>query len=146
MTDKPKSSGRVDIHAHFVPDFYRSALIEAGHARPDGMPGIPEWTPEAALAFMDGLSIGKAILSISSPGVHFGDDLSAADLARAVNAEGARLRREYPDRFGFFAALPLPDVQRSVAEAVHALGELEANLALDIGISVDPRDVGALLL
>lgn len=33
---------KIDVHAHYVPDFYAKALKEAGHnPGPDGMPGIP---------------------------------------------------------------------------------------------------------
>lgn len=126
MVDQPDLGGRIDIHVHFVPEFYRAALIEAGHARPDGMPAIPAWDPEAALAFMDELSVATSILSISSPGVHFGDDNAAASLARAVNIEGAALRERHPGRFEYFAALPLPNVEKAVDEAIHALDALHA--------------------
>ncbi|MFC0495807.1 hypothetical protein ACFFKE_13035 [Streptomyces mutabilis] len=50
-----------------------------------------------------------SILSISSPGIHFGDD-AARRLAREVNEAGAYTGREHPCRFGLFASLPLPDV------------------------------------
>jgi hypothetical protein len=29
---------RIDVHAHFLPDFYNDALVEAGQTHPDGMP------------------------------------------------------------------------------------------------------------
>lgn len=32
---------RVDVHSHFIPPAYHSALEQTGHARPDGMPAIP---------------------------------------------------------------------------------------------------------
>ncbi|MDQ1470433.1 MAG: hypothetical protein QOJ99_1913 [Bryobacterales bacterium] len=28
---------RIDVHAHFLPDFYNDALVEAGQTHPDGM-------------------------------------------------------------------------------------------------------------
>jgi hypothetical protein len=41
-TSPPTKSAKIDVHAHFVPDFYADALREAGHTPgPDGMPGIP---------------------------------------------------------------------------------------------------------
>ena len=67
------STPRIDVHAHFLPDFYRQALIEAGQIHPDGMPAIPDWSEQAALDVMDTLGIQTAMLSISSPGVYFGD-------------------------------------------------------------------------
>ena len=83
---------RIDIHSHFVPDFYRQALLDAGHSRPDGIKAIPEWSARSALALMDELNIRTSVLSISSPGVHFGDPRAAAELARHVNDEGAGRR------------------------------------------------------
>jgi hypothetical protein len=63
---------KVDVHAHFIPEEYREALIAAGQDRPDGIPALPQWSEELALAAMDELGIRLAILSISSPGVHIG--------------------------------------------------------------------------
>lgn len=121
------SQSRIDVHAHYLPDFYRQALAESGHARPDGMPKIPEWGEASALQTMDTLGVQTAMLSISSPGVHFGDDGAARALAARLNDEGARLKRDRPDRFGFFAVTSLPDADGAVAEAVRALDTLNAD-------------------
>jgi len=124
----PRAAGsRIDVHAHFVPDAYRDELIRAGHSRPDGRPSIPAWSETAALAAMDALDVRTSILSIASPGVHFGDDAAARRLARAMNEEGARLVTAHPGRFGLFASLPLPDVDGAIAEAAYALDELDAD-------------------
>jgi 6-methylsalicylate decarboxylase len=120
------NSARVDVHAHFVPRVYREALAAAGVSRPDGMPSVPDWSEEAALAAMDTLGIRTAVLSVSSPGVHFGDDAAARALARRVNEEGARLCQAHPARFGLFASVPLPDLAGALAEAVYALDTLGA--------------------
>lgn len=118
---------RFDVHAHFVPDFYLQAMHDAGETRPDGMVELPKWDAESALATMDQLGVKTALLSIPTPGVHFGDDAKARELARKVNDEGARLKMAYPGRFGFFATLPLPDIAGSVAELVRALDQLGAD-------------------
>ncbi len=118
---------RIDVHTHYLPDYYREALVAAGITRPDGMPKIPEWSEASALAAMDRLEIAIAMLSISSPGVHFGDDQAARQLSRRLNETAARLVRKQPDRFGFFAITPLPDVVGAVAEACYALDELGAD-------------------
>ena len=117
----------IDVHAHFIPGVYRQAALAAGHARPDGMPGIPPWSVQSAIQLMDRLGIATALLSISSPGVHFGDDVAARQLARAVNIEGADLVRRYPPRFGLFASLPLPDVPGALIEINHAFDDLGAD-------------------
>jgi predicted TIM-barrel fold metal-dependent hydrolase len=112
---------KIDVHAHYIPEVYRDALVAAGQAEPDGIPGLPEWDEEIALAGMDTLGVRLAILSISSPGVHFGDAAAAAALARAVNETGAKIARAKPSRFGFFAAVPLPEIDTAVAETRYSL-------------------------
>ena len=118
---------RIDVHAHFVPEFYREALVNAGHSKPDGIAAIPAWDAATALSTMDKLGVATACLSITSPGVHFGDDAKARELCRLVNAEGARLQRGHAGRFGHFASVPLPDFEGSLTEAAYALDVLGAD-------------------
>jgi predicted TIM-barrel fold metal-dependent hydrolase len=116
---------RIDVHSHYLPPFYRQACLESGHANPDGMPYLPDWSPEAHIALMEDLHISRSIISISSPGVHLvpGEDASARKLARECNAYAADLKRRMPERFGYFAALPLPDVQGCLDEIARAAEE-----------------------
>ena len=118
---------RIDTHAHFLPDFYRNALVEAGHSKPDGMPAVPDWDEQKHLDFMKSQGISKSYLSISTPGVHFGDDHKATILARQVNDQAARLTKLFPGRFGSFASLPLPDVSAALQEVTRASDELHAD-------------------
>jgi predicted TIM-barrel fold metal-dependent hydrolase len=118
---------RIDVHTHYIPEVYREAALAAGHSKPDGMPAMPRWSADENIRFMDERQIETALLSVSSPGVNFGDAQAAARLARAVNRESAELRETYPGRFGFFASVTLPDVETSVEEAVYALDELGAD-------------------
>ncbi len=114
----------LDIHAHYVPPAYREAAVAAGHSQPDGMAALPEWTADAHVELMDRLGIGVSMLSISSPGVHFGDDGAARALARQVNEDGRRARDAHPGRFGVLASLPLPDVAGALDEIAYAYDEL----------------------
>lgn len=116
---------RVDTHQHYIPDFYRSDM-EAHHLSAGGWP-TPDWSVEGAIALMDAEHIATGVVSVSSPGTHFGDDGKARDLARRVNEFGAELVKDRPDRFGLFASLPLPDVDGSIAEAAYAFDELRAD-------------------
>ncbi|KAF2744965.1 hypothetical protein M011DRAFT_381909, partial [Sporormia fimetaria CBS 119925] len=115
---------KIDVHAHFVPDFYKDALYEHLHANPDGMPGIPDWTLQKHLAMMDKLGISKSILSLSSPGLLLehghGNDHDYVQLARKINEYAADLKQRYPTRLGFFACLPLPDLSSACAEVERA--------------------------
>ncbi|WP_375399734.1 amidohydrolase family protein [uncultured Amnibacterium sp.] len=115
---------RIDFHAHLLPDFYQRALTETGEAGPDGMSAAPGWNVQDALSMMDRTGIRFAVLSLSSPGVHFGDDAAARRLARRINEFGAALVTEQPDRFAMLATLPLPDVDGAVAELEYALDVL----------------------
>src|SRR5260370_4725995 len=119
--------GRIDVHAHYIPEFYREILVQSGLGQPDGIGSLPPWDENKALRAMDRFGVSTAILSISSPGVHFGDDSRARNLARRLNEECTRLIEEYPNRFGLFASVPLPDVEGSILEAIYALDELVAD-------------------
>lgn len=114
----------IDVHAHYLTPRYVDEAGDAGITHPDGMPRWPSWDADAHLALMDRWGVGISLLSVSSPGVHFGDNAQARALARHVNTEGARIRDSRPDRFGHFASLPLPDTEGALAEAVFALDEL----------------------
>jgi 6-methylsalicylate decarboxylase len=116
---------KIDVHAHYLPADYREALIANGHAQPDGFPVLPEWSAEAHLAMMDRVGIGTSMLSVSTPGVAFGEDPAA--WARRVNEAGARTVRDHPGRFGLLASLPLPDVEAARVELAYALDDLGAD-------------------
>jgi predicted TIM-barrel fold metal-dependent hydrolase len=119
------SPRRIDTHHHVVPPDYAAWLRSRGIAA-GGLP-IPDWSVEAALALMDERGVESAILSVSAPGVHLGDDTEARALARDVNEYAAAVVRDRPDRFGFFATLCLPDVRGSLAELDHAFDTLRAD-------------------
>ena len=120
-------TGRIDVHAHYLPERYRRELAAAGHSKPAGMPAIPSWSVGQHLEMMERHGIESSLLSISAPGLHFGDDAAARSLARHVNEEGASAVRAHPRRFGLFAALPLPDVDGALVELEHAFDVLQAD-------------------
>jgi hypothetical protein len=70
-----------------MPAEYRAAIVREG-IDTDGNPNIPEWSVDAALAFMDRNGIATSLLSISSPGVHWGDDARGSPLGAAVQRDG----------------------------------------------------------
>lgn len=119
-------AGRIDVHHHCFTDRYRSVLAEKGYDRVGGV-APPQWDKAVALDQMNGNGIDAAVLSISAPGVHFGDDAAARSLARHCNETAADLVRGEPSRFGFFAVLPMPDVDGTLAEIAHAFDVLGAD-------------------
>jgi predicted TIM-barrel fold metal-dependent hydrolase len=118
-------SHTIDVHAHFLPPVYQSALQDAGLKSLDGGMPIPPWSPERALAMMDEVGITGAVLSVSSPHVNFVNEKTRTSLCRAVNDYAADVRHRHPDRFGAYAILPLPDMVASLAEFEHAIDQLQ---------------------
>jgi predicted TIM-barrel fold metal-dependent hydrolase len=116
---------RIDTHHHIVPPAYRAWLQSRG-VLAGGLP-IPEWSLDGALDLMEAAGVRAAVLSVSTPGVHLGDDAEARDKAREVNEYAASIVRQQPRRFGYFATLTLPDVQGAIAEAAHAMDHLAAD-------------------
>jgi len=116
---------KIDVHTHFLPPEYRKACLENGHANPDGMPYLPEWSPEAHLELMDKHGITKSILSVSTPGTHLvaGNSELAAKVTRDCNTYAAGLKKKMPDRFGYWASLPLPEVDLCLKEIEQASRE-----------------------
>ncbi|MFE6718106.1 amidohydrolase family protein [Streptomyces albidoflavus] len=109
--------GRVDVHHHLVPGFWK----EAARDLDPHVALMPEWSESEVLRGMDALGTRLALLSLTSPGVR------EAKLARTVNEFGAEVARRRPDRFGLLACLPLHDPQAAVAEAEYALDALGAD-------------------
>lgn len=77
---------------------------------------------------MKKLNISKSILSITSPGTNLtpNHDGRAASMTRQTNEELSSICTDHPSHFRFFASLPLPSVEESIAEIDHALDNLGA--------------------
>jgi hypothetical protein len=72
---------RIDVHQHIVPPDYANWLTQHG-IKPGGG-SVPKWSVEDALNMMDEHGIATGILSVSTPGVHLGNDAEARVKARA---------------------------------------------------------------
>lgn len=123
-------SGRIDVHQHLIPSTWLSALESRGGSV--GWP-VPQWSSQKAVDLMDAHGIATGIVSVTAPGVVLnpapvtGPDQAARELARSVNDYSAALVADRPDRFGFFASLPLPDVDGALAEVGRAFDDLHAD-------------------
>lgn len=143
LVQQGSAQGRMDVHHHLLPPFYRAALQRAGVGDFAGL-ALPEWTVEQSLDLLDTQGIQAAILSLPAPGVDIGDAHVAVELARRCNEYAADLVQRYPRRFGSFATVPLPATAEACAEAIHALDVLKADgvmlLASNAGVFLgDPR-------
>jgi predicted TIM-barrel fold metal-dependent hydrolase len=125
----PSSAALIDVHHHVVPPFYLAENRERIASARGGVitPAWLEWTPERALAAMDQHGVATAVLSLSTPGVWFGEPAAARTTARRSNDYMADLVRRHPGRFGLFAALPLPDPRGAIDEIEYACDELKAD-------------------
>lgn len=116
-----------DAHAHILPASYLKALDDLGiqTEKEDGFPE-PAWSEDAHLAFMEQTGQEFEVVTISSPHPHRGNDELARAHARLINDETAAVCQRHPDKMGFSAYLPLPDVEGSLAEAQRCLDDLGA--------------------
>jgi predicted TIM-barrel fold metal-dependent hydrolase len=119
----PAKTPIVDVHHHLAPPVYKDDLKRR---KIDQRPML-EWTPEKSLADMDAAGVATAMMSITDPGVWFGDDAAVVPLARACNEWNAKLAADSHGRFGAFACLPLPDVDGSLREIEYALDTLKCD-------------------
>lgn len=119
----PGGRVRIDIHHHFAPP----AWIAEVKGRPLLQPANTKWTPAQSIEDLDRGATAAAVISVTNPGLWFGDNAATARLARACNDYGARLVQDHPMRFGLFAAMPLPDVDATLKEIEHAFDTLKAD-------------------
>ena len=118
-------SNRIDVHHHLVPPFWAQALSRHG-GDPSGWHS-PAWSADTSLAFMDAQRIATAVLSLTAPSVTGWEPASRREMARRVNDFGADLVARWPDRFGSFATLPLPDLEGALRELEYAFDVLRAD-------------------
>jgi predicted TIM-barrel fold metal-dependent hydrolase len=114
---------RIDIHHHFAPPNY---IPELTSRHTDQRP-LVEWTTQKSLDVMGQAGITTAMISISEPGVWFGDNAQARRIARETNEWGAALVHARPSQFGLFASLPIPDIDASLHEIAYGLDVLKAD-------------------
>lgn len=117
----------IDVHHHVVLPEYTAALARSGAADPS-RPLRKNVTLRETFDSMGELGIAAAILNpLSAAGVHHGSDADARYLTEATNEALARLVSDAPDKLGFFATLPLPDLDGAVRQLEYALDQLHAD-------------------
>jgi 6-methylsalicylate decarboxylase len=114
---------RIDVHHHFVPPAYKA---EMNKKRPM-QPCMQQWTVQGSIEDMDKAGTAVAMVSITTPGLHFGSDEESRRLTRVCNDYAMEMARNHPGRFGLFAALPWPDLDGSLKEVEYALDVLGAD-------------------
>ena len=122
----PLSAQTVDVHTHIIIPEYVEVLKVHG-AELEGTFPLPEWDAGRHIAFMDSAGIRTAVLTMPAPQPYYDEAKESAECIRRVNEVSAEIKKQYPDRFKFCAALPLPDVDAAIREAIYALDTLGAD-------------------
>ena len=114
------AQGVIDVHSHIITPEFVSALENEGRLMDEGFP-LPKYNVENHLKWMDEAGVQTSVLTLAAP------QPSSAQTIRQTNEAAARIKKEHPGRFLFCAALPLPDVSKSIEEAKYALDVLKAD-------------------
>jgi 6-methylsalicylate decarboxylase len=119
--------GIIDTHHHIYPPRYTTANLKRIMDDSGALPAnaYTDWSPQRALEQMDKAGVRSAVVSMTSPGIWWDNGEEGRIWARDCNEFGAQMARDFPGRFGMFAAIPLPDVEGSMREIAFALDTLK---------------------
>jgi predicted TIM-barrel fold metal-dependent hydrolase len=119
------SGYRIDIHTHAMPAAVMASVAAKGYRPRGGYRMSVEWTPDAALAYMDRQQIAAQVVSVPMAFGGSDDDPEfGVRLSRTINEASAELIAKHPARFGAFATLPGDGPDEALAELGYALDEL----------------------
>ena len=114
------AQGVIDVHSHIITPEFVSALAKEGRMLDEGFP-LPKYDVNSHLKWMDEVGVETSVLTLAAP------QPANADVVRKTNEAAACIKKKYPGRFMFCAALPLPDVDASIREVKYALDTLRAD-------------------
>ncbi len=121
------AANRIDVHHHVWPLIYLKAESERMAGTVINWGFVSRWTAENSLEAMDKNGVALTLNSVSTQHVHPDDPDGDAAFARECNEFNARLSADHPGRFGSFALLPLPHVDKCLAEIEYAATTLKAD-------------------
>lgn len=121
----------IDIYTHILPPAVASAIEQMGSGlgiakRMKAVRDVHDF--DSRFRSMDQIKDYRQVISLPNPPLEaFTTPQQAIELARVANDGMAELTRKHPDRFAaFVAALPMHEVEPSVAEAKRAIDQLGA--------------------
>ena len=114
---------RIDVHHHFNTPRWVAAVATRERLNPRAR----DWTAAQSIEEMDRNGVATSMLSITNPGLWFGDAEATRSLTRDCNDRLAGFVRDHPGRFGSFAAMPLPDVDATLREIAYAMDVLKCD-------------------
>jgi predicted TIM-barrel fold metal-dependent hydrolase len=100
---------------------------DSGEGRPLLQAANTTWTPEKSIDDMDRGGVAASVVSITNPGLWFGDAPMTRELARRATSTARSWSSRIPTRFGLFAAMPLPDADATLAEIAYAYDTLKVD-------------------
>ncbi len=118
---------RIDVHHHVWPPIYLKVELERMAGTVINWDFVSRWTPNMSVEAMDRNDVAVTVNSVSTQHVHPDDADGDAAFARECNEFNAKLSADYPGRFGSFALLPLPHVDKCLAEIEYAAGTLKCD-------------------
>ena len=89
---------RIDVHHHFGPPTW-VAEVKGGRCL---QAANTTWTPAKSIEDMDRGGVAASVISITNPGLWFGDKAVTIRLARECNEYAAKLVQQYPNAVWFF--------------------------------------------
>ena len=135
MTANGFAQGVIDVHSHIITPEFVSSLESEGRLMDEGFP-LPKYNVENHVKWMDEAGVQTSVLTLAAP------QPSSTEIVRQSNEAAARIKKEHPGRFLFCAALPLPDVDAAIREAIYALDTLKAD-GIKLATNVDGQYLGA---
>ena len=129
------AQGVIDVHSHIITPEFVYSLENEGRLLDEGFP-LPKYNVKNHLKWMDEAGVQTSVLTLAAP------QPSSAEVVRQTNEAAARIKKEHPGRYLFCAALPLPDVNAAIREAIYALDTLKAD-GIKLATNVDGQYLGA---
>jgi predicted TIM-barrel fold metal-dependent hydrolase len=123
---QPANPDRFDFHHHFASPRW---IARATETKSQGYQRFTDYTPAKSLEAMDKAGVSRAFISITAPGVQFGDASveETRAMARDANEYGARMVSDYKGRFSLLATMHVPDIEGSLREIEYAFDTLKVD-------------------
>ena len=147
------NENRISVHHHYAPPMWVKVLTENDALNATAWKG---WQPSHAVEAMDRAGVRTSISSITVPGIYFWEGFGnqqappgakvkndVVAMARDANDFGAKMKADYPGRFGIWASLPLPLVDESLKEIEYALDTLKLD-GIGFNTSIGAKYMGDL--
>lgn len=116
----------VDLHAHFLSKEYIAFLKQNDALLEDGFP-LQNYDLMEHKQLMEDANISHSFLSISTPQPYFEEhDQESIAMCRLLNEQMAEVKKNEKN-FGYFACLPLPNVEASIEEVNYVFDKLNAD-------------------